>query len=781
MEQVVIRRILDFSGVVQGIGFRPTLFRLAREAGFGGWIQNRTGSVRLSLEGPEEEVNRFLARLPDLLPAHARVESITVVSEERIPSGARAGFVIRESHTGDLSDVMIPADLASCRECIRELFDPSDRRYGYAFTTCTLCGPRYTVVKGMPYDRQRTTMDQFPLCPQCMKEYAEPADRRFHAESTACPQCGPSLWMEDSLGKPVHGNPVRQARDFIAKGGIVAVRGIGGFLLSADALNRAAVERLRHRKARPHKPFAVMARDLEVVSRYCLVPPEAAALLQSPEAPIVILDVLPNDTRAPLPLDVITPDTMTLGVMLPTSPLHHLLMKPLQGDDTPAFDLLIMTSGNHLGEPICLSNEEARERLAGIADGFLMHDREIMLRNDDAVCVIRGARPQVWRRARGYAPNPIILKFPLERAVLAMGADMKNTVAVGTGNRVVLSPHNGDLNSPEALDGFAAGVRALSDFLLWTPECVAVDCHPDMQSRRLGEVLARERGIPVVEVQHHHAHAVACLAENGVREGLVLVMDGTGWGLDGTIWGAECLEIRQGAVRRLATFSPVCLPGGEAAIRRPSRQVVGRWVQAGIPLDAASLSRLGITREEAEAWSRQCERQLNSPQTRAAGRLFDSFAAALGLAPREMTYEGQPAIRLEAAARAWNGTALPEIPFAVVEDNGLLSIDWAPAFRLLVEVVPGMRDPGQWAMAFHVAVARAAVEMISYSIANVQDRVVGLSGGVFMNRILCEILTRELTLKGIAVLCHHVTPPGDGCIALGQAVVAGGEGSMKFE
>lgn len=774
MEQVVIRRILDFTGVVQGVGFRPTLFRLAREAGLGGWVQNRTGSVRLALEGPQEEVNRFLACLPDRLPVHARAETITVVSEECIPSGIRSEFVIRQSQTGDLPEVMIPADLASCRECIRELFDPLDRRYGYAFTTCTLCGPRYTVVKGMPYDRQRTTMDSFPLCPKCLREYTEPADRRFHAESMACPECGPALWMEDKPGKLLPDHPVRQARALLARGGIVAVRGIGGFLLSADALSRVAVDRLRHRKSRPHKPFAVMARDLEVVSRYCLVPPEAAALLQSPEAPIVILDVLPPDLRAPLPLDVITPDTMTLGVMLPTSPLHHLLFTPLQGDATPAFDLLIMTSGNFQGEPICLSNVEARERLAGIADGFLMHDREITLRNDDSVCVIRGVQPQVWRRARGYAPNPLILKFPLRRPVLALGADMKNTVAMGAGNRVVLSPHNGDLNSPEALDGFASGVRALSDFLLWTPACVAVDGHPDMQARRFGEALARERGLPMIEVQHHHAHAAACLVENGVMDGLVLVMDGTGWGLDGTLWGAECLEIRQGQVRRLATFSPVCLPGGEAAIRRPGRQVVGRWVQAGLSMDEAGLDKLGVTREEAEVWSRQCVQQVHSPLTRAAGRLFDSFSAVLGLAPREITYEGQAAIRLEAAARAWNGAVLPEIPFAVTEEKGLLSIDWAPAFRRLAGAVPEMRDPGQWAMAAHVAVARAAVEMIAFSLANVPNRVVGLSGGVFMNRILCEILARELTQQGITVLSHHVTPPGDGCISLGQAVVAGG-------
>lgn len=769
-----VRRTLDFTGIVQGVGFRPALFRLAREARLGGWVQNRTGSVRLVLEGPVGDLDRFLEQLPGRLPAPARVDAVVVIAEEPFPGEIGAEFVIRQSCADEaLPDVMIPADLATCSECIRELFSLSDRRYGYAFTTCTLCGPRYTVVTAMPYDRQRTTLARFPLCPRCRQEYSEPSNRRFHAESTACPQCGPILWMEDSQGKPLEGDPVRKAREFLKRGDIMAVRGTGGFLVAVDALNRAAVERLRQRKARPHKPFAVMARDLEVVSRYCQMSREAAALLQSPEAPIVILELRSDITGSCLPLETITPDTRTLGVMLPNSPLHHLLMRPLEGDTTPAFDWLIMTSGNQRGEPICIGNDEARHRLTGIADGFLLHNREITLRNDDSVCVIRGTAGQVWRRARGYAPNPVLLRSSLTRKVLALGADMKNALAVGAGSCVVLSPHNGDLDTPEALDGFEQSMRTMPDFLQWTPECVAVDSHPDMQSHRLGEVFAHTRGIPVVKVQHHHAHAVACLMENGVREGLALVMDGTGWGGDGTLWGAECLEIKAGRFTRHATFLPVCLPGGEAAIRRPVRQLVGRWVQAGIPLLDSRLAQLGVTREEAETWSRQCAQRINAPLTHAAGRLFDSFAAALGLASRGATYEGQPAIRLEAAARAWRGNALPAIPFSVVEENGLMAIDWTPAFRFLAEHPFERDEPGKWAMAVHVAIAQAALEMVAYAGAQVTDRVIGLSGGVFMNRILCEILMPELERKGFTVLSHHATPPGDGGIALGQAVVAG--------
>lgn len=769
-----MRRILDLTGVVQGVGFRPALYRLAREAGLGGWVQNRSGSVRLALEGEVEEVEEFLSRLPGCLPANARLDSVVVVSEETLAPGVRADFEIRESAGDEASEVLIPADLATCPDCVREVMDPANRRYGYPFTTCTLCGPRYTVVNAMPYDRERTTLKEFPLCLDCQGEYTRPADRRFHAESTACPVCGPQVWLEDSGGIRIRGNPIRMARAALACGEVIAVRGMGGFLLAVDAMNPKAVQVLRDRKLRPHKPFAVMARNLDVAAQYARVSAPEAALLSSPEAPLVILDILPGALGTGLPLDVVTPDTKTLGVMLPTTALHHLLMNPIKGDATPAFDLLIMTSGNRRGEPICIRNEEARERLAGIADGFLMHDREINLRNDDSVCVVRGGKPQVWRRARGYAPNPIVPGVPLRRTVLAMGADMKNAVAMGSGNRVVLSPYGGDLDTPEALDGLNQVARTLPAFLQWRPEVVVVDAHPDMQSRRLGEKLAGEWGIPVVEVQHHHAHAVACLAENGASEGLVLVMDGTGWGGDGTLWGAECLDVRGGRVRRLATFLPVPLPGGDAAVRHPARQVVGRWIQAGIALTDDRLARLGVTREEAGVWEQQGLRKVNAPLTHAAGRLFDSFSAVLGWAPQDMTYEGQPAIRLEAVAREWTGGTLPEIPFTVTDWNGVPAIDWAPAFRVLAERDLLKDDPCQWAMAVHVAIARAAMVMISGALLKVPERRVGLSGGVFMNRILHDLLVRDLEQQGVTVLCHRQTPPGDGCIALGQAVLAGG-------
>ena len=772
----VIRAVYDLHGVVQGIGFRPAVYRLARAAGLGGWIQNRAGVVRLVLEGPEAAVTAFMAALPGLLPPNARLDRIVPIDAGTLTESISEPFRIVESESPDATEVTIPGDLRMCVDCQREILDPADRRHGYPFATCTRCGPRYTVVTAMPYDRARTTMAAFPLCLACQAEYGNPADRRFHAESIACPVCGPSLEFIDPAGQRLEaGAALRAARSALATGRIVAVRGLGGYLLAVDVNDRESLQRLRDRKQRPHKPFAVMARNLATVRRVCEVPAAAAGLLESAQAPIVILDVLPEALASGrLSFDLLSPDTRTLGVMLPTTPLHHLLAEPLGGDTVPPFDWLVMTSGNRRGEPIALTNAEARERLGGIADAWLIHNREIMLRNDDAVAVIRRGVPQVWRRARGFAPNPVALGWPLARTVLALGADMKNAVALGYGDRVVFSPHVGDLDTPEALDGLAQVALALPTFLAKNPQVIAVDRHPDMRSSALGRRLAAEQGLPVVEVQHHHAHAAACLSEHGHRTGLALVMDGTGWGDDGTIWGAELLDIGDAGFRRVATFAPVPLPGGEAAIRQPARQLVARWAAAGVAVSEAWQSRIGITETEATAWIQQAQRGLNAPATRAAGRLFDAFAAALGVAPRTITYEGQAAIRLEALARGCHASVLPEVPFFVREEQGMLVIDWSPAFRVLADPGAVTGQEPAWALAFHKAVAAAALQMIRFGGHSCEERRVGLTGGVFMNRILNDLLTAELERDGFEALIHRTVPPGDGCIALGQAVVAGG-------
>lgn len=768
-------RTFDLTGIVQGVGLRPTVYLLAEKAGLCGWVQNRSGVVRLRLEGDARAVADFVGRLPQSLPPHARLDTLSEVESGALREGEGASsFRILPSEASGVPTVVIPADLALCSECRRELLDPHNRRYGYAFTTCTRCGPRYTVVESMPYDRERTTLSAFPLCPACRAEYADPRDRRFHAESMACPQCGPRLTLRDARGLEVGGDPVREARAALARGRVVAVRGIGGYLLAATAFNREALQTLRARKRRPHKPFAVMAADLAVVRHFCAVTPEAEALLASPEAPIVILDVLPEVIREGLlPLDLLTPDAPTLGVMLPTSPLHLLLLTPLANDPVQPFPLLVMTSGNRGGEPICLSNTEARERLNGIADLFLCHDREINLRADDSIAAIQCGAPQLWRRARGYAPNAILLPRSLRNGVLAVGAELKNTVAVGFEERVVLSPHIGDLEAPEALDGLERVARALPRFLDRQPEAVAVDLHPDLHATRLGRRLAAEWGLPVVEVQHHHAHAAAVLAEHGADSGLALVMDGTGLGPDGTVWGAELLAVDPDGYTRLATFAPVPLPGGDAAVRRPARQLIARWADAEVTPDGDRLRRLGVSDEEAAVWRQQSRQGLHAPLTHAAGRVFDAFSALLGFAPQTVTYEGQSAIRLEAAARSVLGCDVPRLQFTQVEQAGQLVIGWREAFRQLADLRETAGREEAWALSAHRAVAEAAWVMIKYGLSRKLSGPVALSGGVFMNRILNDLLVPRLEAEGIRVLVHRRVPPNDGGIALGQAVIAG--------
>jgi hydrogenase maturation protein HypF len=771
-----IRQIVEVTGIIQGVGFRPALVRLATKAGLAGWAQNRSGSVRIALEGAEDEINDFLAGLPTGMPPNAKIKSLTTIEKHTV-SGAHSlrGFSILESSTADQPAVTIPADLAACAECIAEVVEPGNRRYGYPFTTCTNCGPRYTIVNSMPYDRKRTTMSAFPMCDICGHEYEDPGDRRFHAETIACPDCGPKVWIETgaaAVPPESGGAAIQRARLAIAQGKIVAIRGIGGFLLAADPFNRDALRILRERKKRPHKPFAIMAANLETLGRWCVVTPEAEELLVSAESPIVILDINSKAVDR-LPIDLISPDTFTVGSMLPTSPLHKLMFAPLKGDPVPAFELLIMTSGNRRGEPTCISNEEAGERLGDIADLILCHDREINLRNDDSLCVIQRGVPQVWRRARGYAPNPVHLAQPLRRRVLAMGAEIKNTIAVGFGNHVVISPHVGDLETPEAIAGLEKVAASLPLFLNKMPEAVAVDLHPDMRCTVIGRRIASEAGVPVVEVQHHHAHAAACLAEHGLESGLALVFDGTGLGTDGSIWGAELLEVGKEGCRRLATFAGAPLPGGDAAVRQPARQLVARWAECGIKPSPEWLARLKVTEQEAAAWVQLCAKKLNAPITHAAGRVFDSFSALLGFAPDIMTYEGQPAIRLETAANQGVGDDVPRLPFACVEKNGLFLVDWRESFEMLSDLKLVKGREAAWAMSVHHAVAEAAVSMVQYVLAGSKERTVALSGGVFMNRILNVLLVERLEKMGLKVVIHRLTPPNDGCISLGQAVVAG--------
>jgi len=732
------------------------------------------------IEGPSDNVTLFMNTLKNQLPENAVLDRISLLESSTVKDSIQPGnFSILPSFLTETHSVLIPADLAICPDCLSEIANPSDRRYGYPFTTCVNCGPRYTIIKSTPYDRERTTMSAFPMCEDCRREYMDQANRRFHAETIACPNCGPKLFITDASGKTIECNVIEKARQELSKGSIIGMRGIGGFLLAADAFNRTTLVILRCRKTRPHKPFAVMAPDIETLAKYCFVTPESAQVLRSPEAPIVILDVRPEAiANGKLPIDLITPDAMTMGVMLPNSPLHKLLFEPLQHDAVPAFELLVMTSGNRGGEPICITNDEASDRLNHIADYLLIHNREINLRNDDSLCVIRRGLPQVWRRARGYAPNPIRLTHPVTRNILAMGADMKNTITLAYDDRAVTSPHIGDLETPEALDSIENVVKCLPEFLNKPPQAVAVDLHPDMHSTKLGRRIAEQSNIPLTEVQHHYAHAMACLAENGCEQGLALIFDGTGMGADGTIWGAELLSVEPAGFQRLATFAGVPLPGGDAAIRQPARQLIARFSTCGIDVSEEWRKRLGISETEAALWSKQCREHINSPVTHAAGRVFDSFAALLGFAPEKITYEGQPAIRLEAAARRYKGHEIPDLPFSAMEHDGKLLIDWNPAFAMLSETSLLAGRETAFAMAVHHAIASAAIKMAEYGMNQTHMRTIALSGGVFMNGILNDLLIPELEKLGLNVLIHHRTPPNDGCISFGQAVIAGSRCEM---
>ncbi len=788
------RKTYTITGTVQGVGFRPTLFRLAQETGLGGWVQNRSGSVALTLVGATDAIDAFVARLPETIPTNATISNITLVGETTLTTTTVSPFHIMESGFDAQSSVTIPADLAMCQECRTEVLDRGNRRFQYPFTTCTNCGPRYTVVHGMPYDRERTTLDTFPLCSDCLREYRDPTNRRFHAESTACPACGPKVWFKATsshlppsaiLPPPCHLPPLSAARATLAAGGILAIRGMGGFHLAVDATNVKAIAELRQRKHRPNKPFAIMARNLDAVRRVCQLSVAEANLLQSPEAPIVILNLKPQiassnlepppSTQAtshlPLPTSHISPDTHTLGVMLPTTPLHLLLHEGANDDSIPPFGFLIMTSGNQSSEPICIQNEEAQTRLSGIADAFLLHDREINLRCDDSLCIEQPSGLQVWRRARGYAPNPILIPQALSYCVLAMGAELKNAIAIGFNSQVTLSPHIGDLSTPEARDSHERVAKELPEFLDQSPESIAVDLHPDMHCTRYGEQIAKSLGIPTVSVQHHHAHGAACLAENGNTSGLALVLDGTGLGLDGNIWGAELLHIEGPQFTRLATFAPTPLPGGDRAVEEPNRQLVARWHVAGIIPEPELLQRCGIQEDQNRVWKQQCSQRINAPLTHAAGRLFDAFAALLGIAPSRTSYEGQAPIRLEAAALKSRSTTT--LSFNPIEKDGLLSIDWSPAFTELTKRHADVWQSTDAAKQIHNAVAEAAVAMVRYGIKHTGETTIALSGGVFMNRLLCSLLIPKLKALGLTVLTHSTTPPNDGCIALGQAVIAG--------
>ncbi|MGF7120360.1 carbamoyltransferase HypF [Rhodococcus sp. BE178] len=764
----VVRHRLTVRGVVQGVGFRPFVARLAEDLGLAGHCGNDEVSVFVEAEGPSGALTEFARRLRCDAPPLAVVLGVTV---EEIPAhgdGAREFRIVPSVHTVG-ARTLVPPDVGICVDCAREMADPADRRYRHPFVNCTNCGPRFTVVTDLPYDRPATTMAVFPMCPRCAHEYRDPTDRRYHAQPICCPDCGPRIFLETD-GCRIDGDDavLERVHRELAAGGIVAVKGIGGFHLVCDAGNPGAVRRLRQRKHRPAKPFAVMAADLSVAQEVCTVSTAEREVLRSPARPIVLL----RKAAGTAGVSEVAPGLDELGVLLPYAPLHHLLFAPVPGSDVRPPRLLVMTSGNRGGEPLCFDNDDARHRLGGIADVFLMHDRDIAVPCEDSVLTVVDGDAAPIRRSRGYAPLPVLL----DRAgptVLAVGAEVKNTFCLTRQDFAFCSGHLGDMGSLESRRAFDATVTLLSALHDVRPALVVADDHPGYSTRSWAEDFSARTGVDLCTVQHHHAHVAALAAEHRLIGSplLGIAFDGTGYGCDRTVWGGEL--IRVGAdlldtdrVGHLQSFS---LPGGDVAVRNPARVALALLHEVGIDItDTTDTGDLPCVRalqaNERAVVTAQLASGRGCVRTTSVGRLFDGVASLLGVRHR-VSYEAQAAIELEALAR----TARTAAPIEMrVADGQLLLGD------LLDGLVTGFRagvPVPELALGFHRALAEATAGLAVALVREAGMDTVGLTGGVFQNRLLTSLLRRRLEVAGLTVLTHHVVPPNDGGLSLGQAVL----------
>jgi hydrogenase maturation protein HypF len=754
-EQVRVR------GVVQGVGFRPTVWRHARQLGLLGQVCNDAEGVLIQLWGRQAQIDAFVRLLRAQPPPLARIDTI-----ERTPlrSAERpATFSILGSHAGE-THTDIAADAASCSDCVAEIFDAQNRRFRYAFGNCTHCGPRLSIIRDVPYDRANTSMAAFPQCAACLREYRQPADRRFHAQPNACATCGPQLWLEDRAGaiiEPRCGDVIHEAAALLDAGRILAIKGIGGIHLACDATNEAAVSRLRSRKRRYHKAFALMARDIGMLRRHVRLSEAEADLLRHRAAPIVILDACGEALAAS-----VAPGQNQLGFMLPYSPLHHLLMAEMPRP-------LVLTSGNRSEEPQCITNEQAREGLREIADVLLLHDREIVNRLDDSVVRMVDGRVQTLRRARGYVPQALTLPagFSTARSLLAMGAELKNTFCLVKDGKAVVSQHMGDLEDAATLRDYLGSLRLYRQLFDLQPECIVVDCHPDYLSSRHGRDQAQRQDLPLMEVQHHHAHIAACLLEQGMARDcppvLGIALDGLGMGDDGTLWGGEFLKVDYASCQRLACFEPVALPGGAQAIYQPWRNTLAQLQHYGKgpqPFFA----------DKPEAMLRQMlQRGVNCPLASSAGRLFDAVAAAMGICVDRASYEGQAAVELEAlAAPCMDGQQAAAYTHSLNPLAGRLQLGWAPLWDALLADLDAGISRGEMAARFHWGMIRAVCAMALRLCAAHDLQTLVLSGGVFQNRLLLQGCTHYLRAEGLQVCYPQAYPANDGGIALGQAAVA---------
>ncbi|MEZ5537522.1 MAG: carbamoyltransferase HypF [Thiolinea sp.] len=769
-------------GIVQGVGFRPMVWTLAHTHGLKGWVSNTGQGVCIHAQGDEAAINGLIAGLRESAPPLARIERIT---RQRTEPLQLDDFVIQSSIAGHSIQTHIPPDAATCQACLDDIHNPSGPRYHYPFTNCTHCGPRLSIIQNIPYDRPATTMAGFTLCADCQAEYDNPADRRFHAQPNACPVCGPQLWLESTTHESASGHeagdmpdtdPIHAAAQLLKQGKIVAIKGIGGFHLAVDAGNEAAIIRLRKRKQRPDKPFALMARDLAQIEQYCQVTGGDIECLSGAEAPIVLLQRR-HDCRLSSEL---APRQRTLGFMLPYSPLHHLLMQQL---DNP----LVLTSGNLSSEPQCIDNDQARRQLGQIADAFLMHNRPIANRIDDSVVRLMAGQQRVLRRARGYAPTPLSMpeSFKHAPAILAMGSELKNTFCLSNGSQAILSQHMGDLENYGTYEDYRHNLALYQTLYRHKPEVIVVDKHPEYLSSKLGRQWAEQQQIPLLEAAHHHAHIAACMAENHLplhsRPVLGIALDGLGYGDDGTLWGGEFLLADYVQCQRLAHFTPIPLPGATQAMREPWRNTYANLHHYGL------WETFRQTRPENEVLNfiagqplatlnAMLEGKLNSPAASSCGRLFDAVAACLGICQPQLSYEGQAAIELEAL--------LPEqripdntepYPFAWEMVNGrsqiCLQISSKPMWQALFHDLDNALPTAVIAARFHLGLANVIIDLARQLLEQYQLTQVALSGGVFQNRVLFELVVNGLQPYS-EVLTHQRVPANDGGLALGQWAIA---------
>jgi hydrogenase maturation protein HypF len=749
-------------GVVQGVGFRPFVYQLATKHNLKGWVCNTSEDVKIEVQGESKDLKHFLSELQGNAPPLAHIEKISVTYH---PPTDYASFEIRHSITEEGKYQLVSPDTATCPECLKEIFSPEDRRYHYPFTNCTNCGPRFTIIEDIPYDRPKTTMRYFQMCPDCQAEYDNPLDRRFHAQPNACPKCGPRLELLDAKGNHVETPDVIAAASRLLKNGkVLAIKGLGGFLLACDATSEKAVKLLRQRKRRPFKPLAIMVADMEEAKRHCYISEAEERLLNSPQSPIVLMRWKPESTVC----QAVAPNLKYLGVMLPYTPLHHLL---LRGVGLP----LVMTSGNISEEPIAKDNDEAARRLSGIADYFLVHNRDIYARYDDSVAVIERGKVQLTRRARSYAPFPIHLPFTA-RQVLGCGAEEKNNFCLTKDNYAFVSQHIGDMENLETLEHFQNTLVLYKKLFRTEPGIVAYDLHPEYLSTKYALELGNQSShLKLVPVQHHHAHIVSCMVDNKVETPVIgVALDGTGYGSDGRIWGGEFLVADYKGFQRMGHLEYLPLPGGVAAIRRPYRTAIGYLLKLlgddSISPKLAFLKQVDAV--EVELIKRQIQAGLNSPLNSSLGRLFDAVSALLDIRG-EIDYEGQAAVELEMAAYdAGDKVGSDSYPYSIIEHDGTKIIRLKELLSAIVaDLYKGVSE-ATISVKFHNTTARMICEMCKSIAKSTGINQVALSGGVFQNRLLLRKVVPLLESACFSVLTHKQVPCNDGGISLGQAVIA---------